>query len=352
MTEKKEIKRALHYDVLRIFAAFSVVLLHSASQYWYTLDIYSKDWLVANSYDAAFRFGVPVFVMISGALFLAPDYKIDVKRLYTHNILRMLILFAVWSCLYGLWDVRFFGFETLGVKGVLREMVMGRYHLWFLPMIIGIYMILPVLKTWVEHASRKQIEYILILFLIFQVGVWTLRALTVTDEIHYILDWINIELVCSYVGYFILGYYLAHVGIALRLKKAIYIAAVPAVLCNVILGNVIARHRGMLVSDIYDSFGIFTFIVVIALFLFVKERFENMAPGKVGAAVIKELSADMLGIYVLHIGVLEALEMVGIHSMMMNNIIAIPLLAVICFSICLVASSLLRRIPRIGKYIC
>ena len=70
VSSKTDKKRLIHYDLLRIFAAFSVVMLHSAAQFWYSLDIYSTEWLIANSYDALFRFGVPIFVMISGALFL------------------------------------------------------------------------------------------------------------------------------------------------------------------------------------------------------------------------------------------------------------------------------------------
>ena len=94
MTNTSE-KRMLHYDLLRILAAFSVVMLHSASQFWYTLPVTDKDWLIMNSYDSLVRFGVPVFVMISGALFLSDDKKTDIKRLYTHNILRLLIIYIV-----------------------------------------------------------------------------------------------------------------------------------------------------------------------------------------------------------------------------------------------------------------
>ena len=77
MANSNNKERIIHYDLLRIVAAFSVVMLHSTAQYWYTLDIYSSEWIIANTYDAIFRFGVPIFVMMSGALLLNPGYELN-----------------------------------------------------------------------------------------------------------------------------------------------------------------------------------------------------------------------------------------------------------------------------------
>lgn len=352
MSSKARENRKMHYDLLRILAAFSVVMLHSAAQFWYTLDIYSTEWLIANSYDAVFRFGVPIFVMISGALFLGKDYRLDIPRLYRHNILRLLIMYMIWSCLYGLWDCAVFNFLQNGWKAVLRAMLAGRYHLWFLPMLIGIYMLLPILKSWVEHAEKKNIQYFLCLFLVFQVGAETLRALTVTDELHAVLDIWDIEMACSYIGYFVLGYYLAHFEISHTLKKGIYCCALPAVLGNIVLGNYLARKAGVATGAIYDSFGAFTFVIAVALFLLVREKAGKIQFGEKDVQRISELAGDTLGVYLLHIGVIEGLKLCGIHSMLLPNIIGIPIYATGCFVLCLVAAAVLRRIPVIGRYIC
>lgn len=352
MSNNAETNRMIHYDLLRILAAFSVVMLHSAAQFWYTLDIYGADWLIANSYDAVFRFGVPIFVMISGALFLNPAYRLDTKRLYQHNILRILIIYVVWSCVYGLRDCIVLGVTGAGWKVVVREMISGRYHLWFLPMLTGLYIILPVLKSWLEHAEKRNVEYFLGLFLVFQIGSETLRALTVTDELHGILDIIQIELVCSYAGYFVLGYYLTYYQIDGKLRKGIYICTIPAILCNILLGNYLAHRAGEPVGAIYDSFGVFTFVIVAALFLFFKEVVGQRSFGKRSSKWIREVSADTLGIYVMHIGVIENFERIGIHSMMLPNLIGIPLYAAFCFGLCMVAAAILRRIPVVGRYLC
>lgn len=345
-------KREVYFDFLRIIAAFSVVMLHSAAQFWYTLDIFSREWIIANSYDAVFRFGVPIFVMISGALFLNSKYSVDIKRLYTHNILRYVVIYLLWCSIYGLWDARTFQFAEVGWKPYVREMLGGRYHLWFLPMIIGIYLLLPVLKSWVNSAEKKNLQYFLILFLVFQVGAETLRALTVTDELHQILDKIQIEMVCSYVGYFVWGYYLIRVGVSQKIRNLFYIAVIPAVAGNIILGNHLAHSAGKAVGSIYDSFGIFTFVIATALFLFFSERFgESQLEGR-RLWLLQEVSKDTLGIYLLHIGVMEVLIELGIHSMMIPNVVGIPVFALLCFVLCMLITALLRRIPYIGKYLC
>ena len=87
--------RNIQYDLLRILAAFSVVMLHSAAQYWYDLPIDGRAWKTVNAYDACFRFGVPIFVMISGAIFLDPKRELDVKRLYRHNMLRLAVIYLL-----------------------------------------------------------------------------------------------------------------------------------------------------------------------------------------------------------------------------------------------------------------
>ena len=129
--------RNIQYDLLRILAAFSVVMLHSAAQYWYDLPIDGRAWKTVNAYDACFRFGVPIFVMISGAIFLDPKRELDVKRLYRHNMLRLAVIYLLWGAAYGLMDCYHYGFANLTWKDILKEMASGRYHLWYLPMLVG-----------------------------------------------------------------------------------------------------------------------------------------------------------------------------------------------------------------------
>lgn len=327
-------------------------MLHASAQPWYNLPVDGRGFKIANSYDALFRFGVPVFVMISGALFLAPGKEINVRRLYRHNILRLVVLYVFWSCLYGLMDCLGFDPAGIGWKDVLREMILGRYHLWFLPMIIGIYVLLPVLKVWISHASKKNIEYFLLLFFVCQILCETIRAVFSSNMADYVLNLFQPEMVCSYLGYFVLGYYLVHIGVDKKWHKVIYGGALAGGVLNVLLGNFLAERAGEPTGAIYDSFGMFTALISVALVIWAKETFSGKKCGKQTEAVIRELSAATLGIYIMHVGLIEILGKHGIDSQRVPLILGIPLLAVGSFVICFMVSTLLRRIPVVGKYIC
>lgn len=65
-------QRLWNLDILRIVSIAAVVIIHTASQYLGKLDVTSPYWEIFNFYDGIVRWAVPVFVMISGALFLNP----------------------------------------------------------------------------------------------------------------------------------------------------------------------------------------------------------------------------------------------------------------------------------------
>ena len=76
-TQTKTNGRILYFDFLRIFATFAVMVLHVAGQNWNGTSVPSFEWQTFNLFHSITRFGVPIFVMISGALFL------NKRELYT-----------------------------------------------------------------------------------------------------------------------------------------------------------------------------------------------------------------------------------------------------------------------------
>ena len=62
--------RILYFDFLRIFATLSVMVLHVTAQNWHGTSVSSFEWQTFNFFNSIVRWGVPIFVMISGALFL------------------------------------------------------------------------------------------------------------------------------------------------------------------------------------------------------------------------------------------------------------------------------------------
>ena len=88
------------------------------------------------------------------------------------------------------------------------------------------------------------------------------------------------------------------------------------------------------------------------LFVFACEKGSNAKVGKTCSKLLKELSANTLGVYVMHVGLMEYTMDHGFHSMIVSNIIGIPLYAMVCFIICALVAAVLRRIPFIGRFLC
>ena len=80
MTYQLQFNRVLWLDICRIAATFAVIFLHISGTALYT-DIIDYDWLVSSVADSLVRWAVPVFVMISGALFLNPQKEVSIKNI-------------------------------------------------------------------------------------------------------------------------------------------------------------------------------------------------------------------------------------------------------------------------------
>ncbi len=65
--------RKNYLDYLRVAMLFFVIMVHLTAQGWWQTDQSDIKWYVYDVFDGIVRIGVPVFVMISGTLFLSRD---------------------------------------------------------------------------------------------------------------------------------------------------------------------------------------------------------------------------------------------------------------------------------------
>ncbi|MDD6466906.1 MAG: acyltransferase family protein [Erysipelotrichaceae bacterium] len=81
--------RIYYLDVLRVIACLSVIMVHSSAPY-VVKNIGSFNFLIGNIFNSITRIGVPLFVMISGALMLDKNYQFSIEKLMKH-ITRMFV---------------------------------------------------------------------------------------------------------------------------------------------------------------------------------------------------------------------------------------------------------------------
>lgn len=343
-------KRNIKLDCLRILAALAVVLLHISSDYIDTFSVGSFDFNFAVILNSLTRFAVPVFVMISGELFLDSSRELSVKKLWTHNILRLAIVFVIWSYAYYVFQSLYFwkfDFYRQGIVRTVTGIVYATKHLWFIYMLIGLYVLTPILRSWLKNAEEKNIRYFLDMFFVFQILRTTFTILvnkTLTDEISKML---TITEISGYIGYYVLGYYLSKYRLSKKMTNALYVLFPIGIVLNPVIAILFSKKEGIYTPGIYDSFGIFTFAACAFLFVI----FDKITKEKESNTFLSNLSKDTFGVYLVHIMIWEVIRteigMTAIPSSAAAILLYSALTAIISFAI----AALLRRIPFIGRYL-
>jgi len=89
-------KRIVYIDVIRVVAMFLVILAHACSARYAVRDG-SSSWNMVNLLVVVTEVAVPLFFMISGATILNSKRTTDIKYLYKHRLVRLVIPFMIWS---------------------------------------------------------------------------------------------------------------------------------------------------------------------------------------------------------------------------------------------------------------
>lgn len=343
-------------DLIRIFASFLVILIHTCAIHFYSLAPSSPEWQVFNFYDTLSRSCVPLFFMISGALFLSRKKPIDLPRFFSKNILHLFIIYIVWSFIYA---VSIAGLSTLGTpegfSSFLLSFLHPKYHLWFLPAMIGVYLIAPFLQGAAQHWDGRYVSYFCVIFFLFNILINTFSLLSLVWENHFadITSWLNgfsIPITFS-AGYFVLGYFLYHHPFR-NVKSYLLIGAyLFVVLLSAYLNLLYGIYKNITSELLYGYTLLPAFCEAFLLFLLFRRIPVNRWSNRTKSA-IAFVSKYTLGIYLLHPFVLERLNFnFGIKPLSFNPLFSTPLIALLTFLICLLITFLLKKIPYIGKYI-
>lgn len=168
-------------DVVRFIAMFTVVCCHCTDPFNFypgTAPNIEELKFWGAAYGAFLRPCVPLFVMITGALLLPVSGQ--TSSFYKKRIPRVLFPFLIWSIIYDLfpWFTGVLGlppsvildfFPYSGEEVMQQSLAVSlRYiaeipfnfsilavHMWYIYLLIGLYLYMPIFSAWVEKASEK-----------------------------------------------------------------------------------------------------------------------------------------------------------------------------------------------------
>lgn len=349
---KKE--RMFYPDAIRTLSCIFVIIIHiSGSSAWYTLNVKENAWAILMFYNACVRSAVPLFVMISGVFLLDSSKKCEGKYL-GGKIIHLLKIYIVWSIFYGIvYGIEnpqiFQGQNVLNIlKSIGTYILESKYHLWFIPMLIGIYFLVPCIRKIAE--SKRMTEYFLCLFICFNILRGFFVSVIKNDMICSVINRIPMEFVMGFAGYFLLGYYISKWGLSKKVKVLCGTSAIVMVLGSAMGSIYFSRVNGSPEGMWTDEFSISSFFAAVAIFSLIKDWGNNRKEGFV-VLFIKFVAKHSLGIYLVHVFWIELLEKLGFTVNIFNTIVSVPVLTVIVFGISLLTCYLLEKIRIIQKII-
>ena len=359
--------RVVFLDWLRVLACFMVMTIHAAEPFYLGGEAPNVTF-IANRLDAVWisvvesvcRVCVPLFVMASSYLLF--PLKKPTGEFFRRRLLRIVIPFVVWACAYIWW----FG-DSWG-KSCFNFPDAGG-HLWFVPMLLGLYLLMPLLSPWAEKVRERELRGWLILWLMTTTFPYLRRlwsslygdpSFGAVPYLYGECPWNMFGMfhyVSGFVGYMLLGLWFRRFAPELSWRRTLAVA-VPLWLAGAaVMGGGFyfripdfpcvkpyAFAVDLEMSIEYCSFGVA--VATIAAFLMIRKIKWN---GAFYRLIVRPISEASYGMYLLHMFVLlPVFDAVRPHCGTSATIFATAAVSYVLVS---VVSVLIRRIPFVGRCI-
>ena len=382
--------REVWVDWLRVIACFMVFVVHSTEPFYLggqgSLILTESDAFWSSFFDSLVRSCVPLFVIASS--YLQVPVRYSTGEFFKRRAVRILIPFVIWTAVYAfVW-----GSPAENFTNVLLNFNYSAGHLWFVYMLIGVYLLMPMLSKWAETVERKELQIYL--------GICLFTTL-----IPILRDWVSGHAVTvvygpsglprqalfplwgeaswnaygvfyyfsGFMGYLLLGLYFRRFVGELSWKKTLLIA-LPCYIAGfaITFGGFLYRVyetaagvfpvEGLVEKAVWwettwcnDTLGVA--LMAVAWILVIK---KIKAEGKFYQKVLLPVSKASYGMYLMHLLILVPVSG-AVRNMLGSGTegvlgfwttpVEIMISAVVAFVCTALVSVLLRRVPKIGQYI-
>ncbi len=311
--EIEKAKRIYSFDAMRIIAACAVVMIHTSADYIEQYDKGTMAFITGNIFNSISRFAVPVFFMISGALMLDERKSIPAEKILK-SALQILTLIFSWSFIYtvGYNVIRPVIFnEPISLTKLLDTFFNGHYHMWYLYVLVGLYLITPVLRLFIKKENASLIWKYLVFSMVVLFGVLFANEIInkFFEQKDILLDFANnfrMEFFCEHAIFYVLGWYIVHIGLNKKTRVFLYVGGLAGLVVSFV-GTHLFYIKGE--SEFFhsnDSLNIMLYSV--AVFVIIHYIFINkdIALNHVWIS----LSSLTFGVYLIHCIYLFAFKLI------------------------------------------
>jgi len=301
-------KRIEYLDLAKFIAIFCVVLCHCVEQVYYNdmnsyidFPVYSK--IFSAVCFVIGRCGVPFFLFTTGILIINKriDTWNDYKKFLKNNFLKILFASEIWIIIYSIF-LSIIGIQKFDFIYMLKCMFFIKtiplMNVWYMPMIIGVYLVLPIISKAIrDFDSDKVLIIVGILSIFVNMLVPTINVIFTGLQMKTIWVYINVAFLGGFVGIYIMSGYLQNKGALSALSNLILIAisVISFIICVLIQLFVCEKNIGYIAYEC-----IFLYVLTICLF----EIFKRIKFAKIHIEIrdrIKNISKYSLAIYFIHI---------------------------------------------------
>ncbi len=365
-------------DVVRFIAMFTVVCCHCTDPFNFypgTAPNIGEIKLWGAIYGSVLCPCVPLFVMITGALLL--PVRGDASTFYKKRIPRVFYPFLIWSVLYNLfpWITGLLGLNPqiiLDFFPYAGEEVMQQsfsvsleyilmipfnfsilaVHMWYIYLLIGLYLYLPVFSAWVEKASERA----KLMFLL----AWGVTLLLpyyyqfVSNYLWGTCSWNSFGMLYAFAGfngYLLLGHYLKNLEWSLKKTLAIGIPMFAVGYAVTFLGfrhiTALPEYTDEMLELFFTYCSLNVVMMTIPVFMLAKKVKVNSERMKKALA---NLTVCGFGIYMIHY-FFTGPSVVLMRAINMPIGLQIPVAAILAFAVSWGLVWLIYRAGKVAKYI-
>ena len=301
----KTTKRYFGIDLIRVVACFLVMQTHAGEIYY----IEDNGDLIRNEkniwpgiFNSLARVCVPLFVMISGYLLLPmkTDYSTFLKKRFTRvsfPFIAFCIFYDIYYYIRGVIDIKTM---LINIPKIFINYGSELGHLWFMYMIMGVYLLIPIFSPWIKSAKKEHFYFYFVIWLISSFSCYIHLAFPqIWGEVY----WNNNTVVQGFIGDF--GYAVLGAFIKLHLKeKNLYILGIILYLIGsgfTMFGFLYRREEATTCEEIEVTWKFDSINVVIATFgVFLLLRKVECKNEKV-VKIFNDIALKSYGMYLIHI---------------------------------------------------
>jgi len=338
-------------DVIRVLAIIGTLTIH------YLYPIYSRpdflggtSWWVAAFLNTLARPSIPLFIMLSGSLLISKNESVNANLKRT--VQRLVVPFGIWAVVYFFWNVLVMGHALTTFDFVSMFATGAVFHLYFLVILIGLYLFLPMIRAILSQASSEIINYLVELSLGAGIVLYLVQYLLVPN--FPLLNSFTIWF--PYLGYFLLGFLLMKPLSNKKIPyKWLYLGSVIVTLLlgylNLFLlskGITIFMKNGISYFDEYLSPNVVLMSISLYQLLYHSSSLrKKVLSSALITRAIQELARAAFAVYIIHFIVLNILDNLGFsfERFQINLLLFIVLKGLILFISTFSAALILIRLP-------